>query len=107
MPARIVTVVAPAQSSIDRGGFLARWLSGVILLLFAGPFAVALIVVGLWYLIPSANGRGRDLVPLVVIAVGGCAGLAGWSLLSGRSPVEDGLAAQVMLARALVVGSNG
>jgi len=106
MPERLVTVATPAESSVDRGEFLVRWLAAAILLLFAGPLAVAVIIVVAWWLIPSANGRGRDLHPLVVLAVGGWAGLVGWSLLSGRSPLEDGLVAQLLLARALVVGSD-
>jgi hypothetical protein len=100
-------VIAPAPSAPDQGAFFARWLAVATLLLFAGPLAVALIVLAAWWLTPSVRGRGRDLRPLVGPAVGGCIGLAAWSVLSSRSPLEDGLIAQVMLAKALVTGYGG
>ena len=85
---------------------MARWLVLAMLVLFAAPVAVALIVVAVWLLIPSAHGRGRHLRPLIALALGGFGGLAAWMLLSGRSPLDDGVVAQLMLAKALVSGSG-
>lgn len=71
MPERRVGEFAPAPSPADHTAFFARWLAAAILLLFAGSFAVALIIVVIWLLIPSVKGRGRDLRPLLAPVAGG------------------------------------
>jgi hypothetical protein len=103
MPERPLARVEPAHSSIDQD--FARWLAAATLLLFTGPFALAIILVGIWWLVPSAYGRGRNLRPLVIVASAGGAGLVVWSLLGG-SPVEDGITAQVLLVKAVILGTD-
>ena len=99
------STTAPAASFANRAAFLARWVGIALLLLFTAPVVVALVVVAVWFVIPSAHGRGRHLRPLIAPAIGGFAGLGAWMLLSGRSPLDDGLVAQLMLAEALVFSS--
>ncbi len=107
MPERLVTDLAPAPSRADHMAFFARWFAVATLVLFAGSFAVALIFVAIWLLMPSVKGRGRDLRPLLAPAAGGWVGLVASGFLNDRSPLEDGLVAQLLLARALLFGSGG
>jgi hypothetical protein len=104
---RPISISTPTPSSRDQWAFFARWVGAAVLLLFAGPVAIALIGLAIWFLIPSVQGRGRDLRPLLGPTFGGCAGLTAWTLLSRRSALEDGLFAQMMLMKALVSGSRG
>jgi hypothetical protein len=75
-----------------------------LLFLFTAPVAVALVIVAVWFLVPSAYGRGRHLRPLIAPALGGCIGLALWMLLSGHSPVLDAVLAHAMLLESVVFG---
>src|SRR5207249_2736389 len=97
-----VSVRPPTPSTVDQGTFFAKWVGAAVLLLFVGPSAIALIVLVIWFLIPSIRGRGRDLRLLLGPTFGGCAGLAAWTLMSHRSPLEDGLVAQMMLIKSVV-----
>jgi hypothetical protein len=74
--------------------------------LFTATVVVAVVIVGIWFVSPSAHGRGRHLRPLFAPALGGCIGLAMWMLLRGQSPVADAVFAQLRLLESVVFGSD-